>query len=194
MTRMLGFLVSMLLVGNLGCQSFSSFELPSFLEEKAPSGKPNEIAAMWQDGVDVQLDPNQGGLASPGFAGRVVFMEVRNGKPAETVAVDGTLIVKLYEDKPYQGPPTPMETWTILPEHMPGIMRRDLSGWGYVLWLPWSSYNRNLRSARLTVEFHPKDGSRPLQGEPTKIELQNRRGGLPKPTMEVKTLSKNTWQ
>src|SRR5262245_11517674 len=114
MTRMLWILaLSALLPTSLGCQGLQSWDLFSPTTETAPTGKPTEILAIWQDGVDVQLDRQNGGLPIPGFAGRVALMQERKGQPAQTVLVDGTLLVSLYDDRPSQGPPQPLETWTI---------------------------------------------------------------------------------
>ncbi|MFO0813193.1 MAG: hypothetical protein U0796_08245 [Gemmatales bacterium] len=194
MTRMLWLLVITSCLLGSGCQTLSETSFFGFGEEKAPTGKPTEVVAFWQEGVDVQLDPRQGGVPIPGFSGRVLFHHQKPGKPAETVAVTGTLLISLYDDRPHQGPAQPLETWKILPEHMPQLMRKDLSGWGYALWLPWNTYNPNMRSCRLTVEFTTADGN-VLRSEPTPILIQDaRRGGMPKPQLEMQQVKKQTWQ
>lgn len=195
MARMLWLLTSacVALVG-LGCQTFSDSETFSFHDEKPSHKKPTELIAFWQDGLDTQLDPRQGGQAVPGFSGRVIFHHQVTGTRAQTVAVDGTLLVQLYEDKPYSGPVKPLETWTILPEHLPMLMKRDLSGWGYALWLPWTSCNQNIQSGRLIVKFTGKDGSE-LQGEPMPVQMNNgRQGGIPRPQLSVERFPVNTWE
>lgn len=197
MTRMLGnlvFLISLTILA--GCKTFSDTEFTSLWEEKkAPLGQPTELIAFWQDGVDVQLMAHQGGMPSPGFAGRVIFQQQKPGKPAETVAVNGTLIVRMFEDKPLQGGQLqPLETWTILPEHLPMMMRKDLSGWGYSLWLPWNTYNNTLRNVRMTVEYQGNDGTR-LVGTPMQIQIQDpSRMHQSKPELSTQQYQKKTWQ
>lgn len=192
MTRTLrGLMVIGILAISLGCQGLNTTEFTALWNDKAP-GKPNEIGAIWQEGVDIQLDPNHGGMPVPGFAGRVFFMQTNAGK-GPAVLVDGTLLIQLFEDKPYQGMPTPLETWTILPEHLPMLVKKDLTGWGYSLWLPWHTFNPNIRRVKMTVQYQGKDGTR-LTSEPMQIQIQDaRRGGLPKPEVKVEHVPKKTW-
>jgi len=195
MTRTLWQTALLSLLLTTGCQSLSDTDFTSWmgLDEKAPTGKPQELVAIWQEGVDVQLDPNHGGVPVPGFSGRVVFHQLQNGKPGRSVAVNGTLLISFFEDKPFQGPPQPMETWTILPEHLPMLMKKDLSGWGYALWLPWNSFNPNVRGGRLIVQYTSKDGE-VLRSDPVQIQIvDHNRGGLPKPQLTIQEQSKKTW-
>ncbi len=112
MTRMLLGLAAglALLTSHAGCQSMS-FTAP--WEVTTPIGNPTEVVAIWQDGVDVQLDANHGGMPVPGFAGRIVFMQSINGQQGQTILVNKPLTIMLFDDRPTQGPPVPLETWTI---------------------------------------------------------------------------------
>lgn len=196
MTRMLWLLTcSTLLFNSLGCQSIGDLEIFSLGEETAPYKKPMELVSFWADGVEVQLDPRQGGTPMPGFSGRVIFHHLHASKPAETVAVDGTLLIQLFEENSNMGSGKPLETWTILPEHLPLLMKRDMSGWGYALWLPWTSCNPAIRSGKLIVKYTGKDGT-VLQGAPMQIHMSdpNQGGGLAKPRLDVQRFNKNTWQ
>jgi hypothetical protein len=176
-----------------GCQSMSDFNFNPWAEEKAPLAKPQEVVAIWQEGVDVQLDPNNGGVPVPGFSGRVIFHQLQSGKAGRSVAVNGTLLVSFFEDKPSQGPAQPMETWTILPEHLPMLMRQDLSGWGYALWLPWHSYHPGVRSGRLIVQYTSREGE-VMRSEPVQIQIvDHNRGGMAKPQVNIEHKTKNTW-
>ena len=187
MTRMLlGMIAGIALISTqLGCQSLSSTNFSSLWEEAAPTGKPTEIGAIWQDGVDVQLDANHGGMPIPGFAGRIFFMQAIKGQPAQTVLINGPMQIMLFDDRPVQGPPVPLETWTILPEHLPLLVKKDMTGWGYSIWLPWNTYNPSIRSVRMTVQYTDHDGTK-LLGEPSVIQIRdNRNGGMPKPKLEI---------
>jgi len=176
-----------LLSSNLGCQTMS-FSAP--WEETAPSGNPTEVMAIWQDGVDVQLDANHGGMPIPGFAGRVVFMQSMNGQFGQTLLVNRPLKIMLFDDRPTQGPPEPLETWTILPEHLPLLVKKDMTGWGYSIWLPWNTYNKAIQNVRMTVEYTDSNGTK-IHSEPSPIQIRDaHRGGMPKPQLEQKIISK----
>ncbi|HMO34633.1 MAG TPA: hypothetical protein PKA06_01190 [Gemmatales bacterium] len=190
MTRTLWLLLCLSLPWHAGCLSLSEMNWNPWSKEQAPVAKPQELVAIWQEGVDVQLDPNQGGMPVPGFSGRVLFHELETGNKGRSVAVKGgTLLISFYEDKPYQGPPQPLETWTILPEHLPMLLRKDLSGWGYALWLPWNTYQPHIRSGRLVVQYTTRDGE-VLRSPPVRIQTaEHQAGGLPKPQLQVQHLS-----
>ncbi|HQR09549.1 MAG TPA: hypothetical protein PLN21_22195 [Gemmatales bacterium] len=193
MTRMLmGFAgVFALLMGNLGCQSMS-FTAP--WTESAPIGNPTEVVAIWQDGVDVQLDANHGGLPIPGFAGRVVFMQSSNGQSGQSVLVNGPVKILLYDDRPVQGPPEPLETWTIKPEHLPLLVKKDMMGWGYSIWLPWNTYRKDIQNVKMTVEYTDAAGNK-LLSVPGSIQIHDaHRGGMPKPQLEQTMISKRPGQ
>ena len=198
MTRtLMGYLTGLMLCfAGMGCQSLSSTSFTSIFEDKAPTGKPTEVGAIWQDGIDVQLDAQHGGLPVRGFAGRVFFMQARQGQASQTVLIDGTLQVLLYDDRPVQGqgPPIPLETWTILPEHLSMLVKKDMTGWGYSLWLPWNTYHPSIQSVRMSVQYTGRDGTK-LIGEPIMIQINDsHRGGLPKPKLDVQQIPKKTWQ
>ena len=194
MTRMLlGIAAGVTLLSiNLACQTMPSLEVASFWAAKGPTGRPTEIAAIWQDGVDVKLDGQNGGFPTPGFAGRIFFMQAREGMPGQTVLVNGTLKVLLYDDKPSQGPPQPLETWTILPEHMSLLIKKDLTGWGYSVWLPWNTYDQSIRNVRMIVEYTEKDGTKIPPSEPMMIQIldANKHG---KPVLETRQVQNKTW-
>lgn len=193
MTRMLLGLAAgiALLAINTGCQTMS-FTAP--WTESAPIGNPNEVVAIWQDGVDVQLDANHGGMPIPGFAGRIVFMQSSNGQAGQSVLVTGPLKVLLYDDRPTQGPPVPLETWTILPEHLSLLVKKDMMGWGYSIWLPWNTYRKDIQNVKMTVEYTDSTGNI-LHSVPGMIQIRDaNRGGMPKPQLEQTIISKRPGQ
>lgn len=198
MTRMLmGWMVAGLcLCTCLGCQTLSSTDFTSLWEDKGTIGKPTEVGAIWQDGVDVQLDAQRGGMPIPGFAGRIFFMQTKTGKFGNSVLVNGTLQVLLYDDRPQQNPaqPVPLETWTILPEHLEALVKKDITGWGYSIWLPWNTFDRSVQTVTMTVKYTGRDGTK-LTGEPIQIHIRDaNRGGMPRPTLDVKQVPVKTWQ
>ncbi len=170
MTRTSWWVIGLSLMMGAGCQSLSSYEFSALWEEHAPVGKPDEVAALWLGGVDVKPDPLQGGAPVPGFAGRIILMR---SKPGDTVAVDGTIQVQCFLDHPGQSQAQPLEQWTILPEHLPMLLKKDISGWGYSVWLPWNSYSPNIRAVRLIVQYQPKEGGLPLYSTPMRVTVQD---------------------
>ena len=195
MTRMLLGMIAgaLLLTPNLGCQSLTSTSFSSLWEESGPVGKPTEIGAIWQDGVDVQLDAQHGGMPIAGFAGRIFFMQSNKGQPAQTVLINSPLQIMLFDDKPVQGPPVPLETWTIKPEHLQLLVKKDMTGWGYSVWLPWNTYNPSIRSVTMTVQYTNPDGTK-LQGEPTVIQIRDtNKKGTPRPELKTEQFQNKTW-
>jgi hypothetical protein len=159
----------------------------AFWDESAPKGRPNHLGVIWKDGIDVQLDPNQGGRPVPGFAGRLIFMRQKPNKPGDTVAVEGTVTIEMYDDTNPNAPPAARETWTIKGEHLCQLVSKDTTGWGYPVWIPWNSFDPTIRSIRLITRFTGNDGTT-LVSEPNTIKItDNRRGGLPPPQLSVMT-------
>jgi hypothetical protein len=185
---------ALLLSGNLACQSFPSMDVTAMWSEKGPVGKPTEVAALWQEGVDVQLDGQNGGRPIAGFAGRIFFTQVREGQPAQTVLINGDLQIQLFDDRPSTGgPATPLETWTIKPEHQSPLVKKDITGWGYSVWLPWNTFSRDIRNVRMIVQYVDKDGS-VIRSEPSAIKIQDaHQGGIERPKLETRQFQQKTW-
>jgi len=184
MTRTSWLLLASILLAP-GCQAFGETSFPSLWDDSAPRGKPNHLGAIWKDGVDVQLDPHQAGREVPGFAGRLLFMRQKPNQTGDTVAIDGTVVIELYDATTPNAPPQPRETWTIQSEHLALLLSKDITGWGYAVWIPWNTYDPNLRTLKLITKFSPKDGGPTLVSEPNVIKVQDRRGGLPPPQLSV---------
>jgi hypothetical protein len=165
----------------------------SLWDESAPKGRPNHLGVIWKDGVDVQLDPNQGGRPVPGFAGRLIFMRQKPNKPGDTLAVDGTVTIEMYDDTNPNAPPLARETWTIQPEHLAHLVSKDTTGWGYPIWIPWNTFDPSVRVIRLVTRFAAKDGTT-LVSEPNIIKIvDSRRGGLPPPQLSVMSTTTPGW-
>jgi hypothetical protein len=154
----------------IGCQSLASFEFSTLWEDRAPVGKPDQVSAFWVDGVDVKPDPTQGGVLIPGFAGRIVFMRT---KQSDTVAVSAPITIQAYISSPNQNQAIPLEQWTIQPDHLPLLFKRDIAGWGYTVWLPWNSYSPEIKQVRLIVVYQEKDQAAPLYSEAMTVRVQD---------------------
>jgi hypothetical protein len=168
----------MLMIGlcSIGCQSMSNFQFSTLWEDHAPVGKPDQVSAFWIDGVDVKPDPTQGGMLIPGFAGRVIFMRSKSG---DTVSVNSPITIQAYVNDPSQNRAVPMEQWTIQPEHLPLLFKRDIAGWGYTVWLPWNSYSPEIKQVRLIVVYQEKDQAAPLYSEAMTIRIQGQNARTP---------------
>jgi hypothetical protein len=128
---------------------------------------------MWLDGVDVKPDSMQGGVLVPGFAGRIYFMRTRQGdEKGETVAVSGPIVIQAYLVQT-QNQTVPLEQWTIQPEHLPLLLKRDMGGWGYSVWLPWNTYSPEIRQVRLIVFYQEKGQAVPVRSEAMPIRIQD---------------------
>jgi len=112
--------------------------------------------ALWADGLVSQPDPMQNGLPMPGFAGRVYLFGPHLGQPLEA---RGPITVYLYDSlAPREGKPTPREMWNIDPDSLKKVLKKDGLGWGYNLWLPWSTYSADLKQVYLIVQYRNPEG------------------------------------
>jgi hypothetical protein len=191
MTRTSWFLIGCLLLTAPGCHSLD-LDFSSAWEESAPRGKPNHLGVIWKDGVDVQLDPRQGGKEIPGFAGRLIFMRHKPNQHGDSVAVDGTVLIELFDATNPHAPIVARETWTIRPEDLPALLGKDITGWGYAIWLPWNTYDPNIRTLKMVARFTGKDGVT-IVSEPNVIKVQPpRHAGLP-PQLSVMSTTQPPW-
>ena len=123
-------------------------------EDGPREGEINQVIAMWSDGVVVQADPSQGGKATPGFNGKVYLLDGRTG---QTHGAAGRLIISLYDASGPPGQP-PREVWDIDPETLKRVARKDGVGWGYALWLPWTTADTTIQKVTLMVQYKPHHG------------------------------------
>lgn len=123
-------------------------------EDRPSEGEVNQVIAMWSDGVVVQADPSQDGKATPGFNGKVYLLDGRSG---QAHGAAGRLIISLYDASGPPGQP-PREVWEIDPETLKRVARKDGVGWGYALWLPWSTADATIHNVTLVVQYKPHRG------------------------------------
>src|SRR5207302_8783413 len=89
---------------------------------------------------------------------------------------EGTAVVDLYDDRPIAqgGQPVLLEEWRIDEKTLHRLKRKDKIGWGYTLFLPWSTLEKHpdIDLIHLTVRYTPNTGN-PLffAGAPMSVTL-----------------------
>ncbi len=137
-----------------------------------------QVAAMWADGVVTQADPSQGGKPTPGFSGRIYLLSPGLG---ETLAANGRLVILLYDDaQPPTAEAIPRESWEIDEINLAKVLRKDAVGWGYNLWLPWTTIQSDVRNITLVAKYLPNQGPE-LYSSPLSMRV-NANGVLQKPS------------
>jgi hypothetical protein len=137
-------------------------------------GAPCQVVATWSPQVAWRPDPTRGGMPVPGLDGRVYLFGQRLDIP---VAADGVMVIDLIDETPALagGPPVMLEEWRFDPETLKLLLRRDAVGWGYNLFLPWSTYRPDVAKVQLRVRFEPLHGGMAVysQGSPLALTREN---------------------
>ncbi len=137
-----------------------------------------QVAAIWADGVVTQADPSQGGKPTPGFSGRIYLLSPGLG---ETLAANGRIVIFLYDDaQPPTTEPIPRERWEIDEINLAKVLKKDAVGWGYNVWLPWTTIRSDVRNITLVVHYRPNNGQE-LYSSPLSMRV-NANGILQKPS------------
>ncbi|HMP02320.1 MAG TPA: hypothetical protein PKC45_07450 [Gemmatales bacterium] len=123
-------------------------------EERPPIGEVGQVVALWGDGVVMQPDPGRNGQITPGFNGKVYLID---GQKGQALGADGHLVVSLFDTSDPTGQ-TPREVWEIDPVNLKKVCRKDGVGWGYALWLPWTTAHLPMQHVTLVVKYRPASG------------------------------------
>jgi hypothetical protein len=140
---------------------------------KPPVGVPCKLAATWEPCVMEAPDPLHGGAPLRGLAGRVYMCPFDSDVMVATE--DGSVIVDLYDDRPVAagGQPVPLERWQFPKEVLAKLLRKDIVGWGYTLFLPWlNSYKPDISLVHLRVCYVPSQGA-PLYASSSPMRLHS---------------------
>jgi hypothetical protein len=110
------------------------------------------------------------------LAGRLYLFGENKGVP---VAGDGSVVIDLFDPSRSdgQGSTVPVEEWRIDPETLKRLLRRDAIGWGYTLFLPWSTYRSDFTKLQLRARFESAKGV-PIYSEGSLVTLNNGLGNL----------------
>jgi hypothetical protein len=150
-------LVAVMLLGSCGCVAVDSF----VLDAGAPPGPEPaaQVIAMWCNQVATTPDPAHNGEPVTGLAGRVYLFGPTIDCP---VTGDGSLVVDLYTEPSEHAAPAqpaaPLEEWRLDRDTLHRLLRRDAVGWGYTLFLPWSTYRPDINHVYLKVRYDPRTG------------------------------------
>jgi hypothetical protein len=130
-----------------------------------------QVHAFWDTRIQETQDVVNGGRPLRGLAGRVYVFTSEFGVPEKG---DGSVAVDLYDvSNPQPGvQPKRLERWQLDPGNLSKVIRKDKIGWGYTLFLPWSTYSPEITRVQLNVCYTPAKGS-PLYAEPATISLRN---------------------
>ena len=143
-----------------------------------PTGPITEVATYWEPQVTFNPDPTRNGAPIPGLVGRLFLFGEDKGRP---LAGDGAVIIDLYDsDHPRtddKGVAIPLERWQFDKDTLARLMRRDPIGWGYTLFLPWSTYRPDLTKLLIRAQYAPVKGL-PIYTGGSLVTLNNGQGNL----------------
>jgi hypothetical protein len=140
-----------------GCMGGTSSEFFSGKPQAPPAEGICEVATIWKNEVVYTPDPTRGGRNIPGIAGRLYFY---GEKRDFSRMADGAVVVDLY-DMTHPDPQVnmpPLEEWRIDKVTLQKLFRQDTIGWGYTVFLPWSTYRPDLTHIELRVRFESGKG------------------------------------
>jgi hypothetical protein len=141
-----------------GCASLA-YHYP----EHPPVGVPCKLALQMKPELVETQDSVNGGAQLRGLAGRVFL--IQDLATAHPITCDGELIVDLYDDRPTTagGQPVRLERWVFSDPILKQLIRKDATGWGYTLFLPWvKTYRPDITLVHLQAAFTPKGSVVPL--------------------------------
>jgi hypothetical protein len=128
--------------------------------DKPPSpGNPCQIVATWQKNIAYAADPTHNGQLNPGLAGRLYLFGQKIDYP---MTGNGALTVEMFDDTHEQ--PVKVEQWSIDPVTLQKLLRCDMIGWGYTLFLPSGTWKPEMSKIRVRTCYQPNAGA-PLYAE-----------------------------
>ncbi len=128
-----------------------------------------QVVATWRSEVAYAADPTHGGVPGPGLAGRLYLFGPQIDFP---VVGDGSVVVDLYNESPGvgTGEPVMLEQWRIDRDTLKRLLRKDVIGWGYTLFLPWGTFKPEITQVRLRLRYDPAKGT-PLFAESAPLTI-----------------------
>lgn len=118
-------------------------------------------AATFSPKVILAPDPTRGGAEVIGLLGRLFILDKEGTHMIETT---GVLKVDLYDHTHAAGdtPPVMLEHWIFDPETLKKLGRKDMFGYGFSLFLPWSTHRKDISKIYMVLRFEPEGGGEPL--------------------------------
>lgn len=108
----------------------------------------SSLATIWRPDVRFESNPFQGGVPFPGLAGRVLLYSGESGVP---VVSDGAMDVELWDAS--AKPEVLMEMWKFDKDTLKRSLKKDVIGWGYTVFLPWTTYRQDITKVHLRVTY-----------------------------------------
>lgn len=139
--------VGLLMALAAGCVTTGVDERPE--APPKPGGVACQVVAAWQNSVMYAADPAHGGNPTPGFAARVYLFGPEVGTP---LVAEGDLTFDLIDET--TGEPRWLERWTLDPETVKRLLRKDMIGWGYTVFLPSREVRPEMTKVRMRTAFH----------------------------------------
>jgi hypothetical protein len=156
-----------------GCVSLASL-VPD--TDAPPTGPICEVATWWNPQVVFSPDPTRHGTPIPGLAGRLYLFGENKGV---SLSGEGSVVIDLFDPARAdgQGGVMPVEEWKIDKDTLQRLQRRDAIGWGYTLFLPWSTYRPDFTKLTMRARFEPVKGE-PIYSEVSLITMNTGLGNL----------------
>jgi hypothetical protein len=134
-----------------------------------PAGAhPCQVVTTWINQVQYAPDTVHNGTPMPGIVGRVYLFGETIDYPQ---VADGSMVVELYDDT--HGPAEKaLEQWVLDPVSLKKFAKKDTIGWGYSLFLPWTTCRPDVTKVHLTCRFDPAGGT-PLFAPPSPLTIDH---------------------
>ncbi len=97
---------------------------------------------------------------NPGLAGRLYLFGEKIDRP---MTGNGALKVEMFDES--QGHSVKVEEWTLYPDTLNRLVRRDIVGWGYTVFLPSGTWKPEMSKIRMRSCYQPKPGAPTLYAE-----------------------------
>jgi hypothetical protein len=164
-----------------GCDTTGAFVVsnaPSDVPADAPgyTEQPCQVMGRWETGVRSTPDPAHNGAPVAGIAGRVYLFGPEVKYP---LVGNGSITVALFDDARPPGPqgPVPVYQWNFDAGTLRRLLRRDVIGWGYTLFLPClpacpQDDVQRMAHVTLTVRYD-QEKCATLFADPAKVTLTN---------------------
>jgi hypothetical protein len=136
-----------------GCVVTNPFQAS---KEEPPLGFAQKVEAAWEGRVMVTQDIVNNGAPLKGIAGRLYLF----GADGFPLVGEGSVTVDLCDVTPETtgGQARLIERWEIDRETLRKLAKKDMIGWGYTLFLPWSTYRPEINRVQLQVRYAPDKG------------------------------------
>jgi hypothetical protein len=138
-----------------GCASVDSNAKGGVSPPVAPVA---QLQALWQNRVITTPDVAHKGASLPGLVGRVYLLGTDLTQP---VKGDGTLLVDLYDadQNTPQGQQRLLEHYEFPKKVLDQLLRKDVVGWGYTVFLPWPEYQPDIKHVELRASYNRANGT-----------------------------------